>query len=313
MRVYDSLEAIAESTFERGSVIAIGKFDGVHRGHQALLARVAQVAEQQGYDPLVFTFANNPLSYLHPELSPVPVMSVGQRLDALAAAGVASCVMVPFDARLAEMSAEDFIERVLVDLLHTRHVCLGDDFRFGHGGEGDHVLLETIGEARGFTVEVLDDVEDEDLGRLSSTRLREAILQGDVRLAARIMGRRVALRGTVVHGDARGRELGFPTANIGGVIEGLRPADGVYAGFALVGGQRHAAAISVGANVTFDPEGEPRVEAFLLDFAGELYGEAIELQFVERLRGMVAFPNIDTLIARMSDDVRETRIILAGE
>jgi riboflavin kinase/FMN adenylyltransferase len=313
MRVFETLASIPVDAFRAGAAVAIGKFDGVHRGHRALLHRVSEIARQQGLEPVVFTFANNPLSYLRPEACPAALMSKNQRLDALEAEGVTACVVVPFDAELAAIPAEAFVERVLVGQLHLRHLCVGADFRFGQGGRGDAQLLVAMGEQLGFAVEVIGDVEDPELGRVSSSRVREAILQGDVVSAGRMLGRSVALRGEVVRGDARGREIGFPTANLGGEVEGLRPADGVYAGWAVVDGEAFEAAISVGANVTFEPEGEPRVEAFLLDFEGDLYGKRIEVRFVERLRGMVAFAGVDALVARMHEDVRETRTILLGK
>ncbi|NLB47258.1 MAG: bifunctional riboflavin kinase/FAD synthetase [Microbacteriaceae bacterium] len=310
MRVFESLDAIPEHEFSGGTAVAIGKFDGVHLGHQMLLQRIFDVGAARGTDPVVFTFANNPLSFLRPELCPEPLMSKAQRLDVLAAEGVSSCVMVPFDADLAAVSAEDFVSQVLVGQLRVRHLCVGNDFRFGHGGTGDPVLLVQLGEELGFSVEVIGDVEDDALGKVSSSRVRAAIVQGDVASAARMLGRPTEVRGTVVRGDARGRELGFPTANLGGPLEGLVPADGVYAGWATVGDQTYAAAISVGANVTFDPDGESRVEAYLLDFAANIYGEEIAISFVERLRGMAAFATVDALVTRMHDDVRETRTLL---
>ncbi len=312
MLTYFSLDAIPADAFARGSAVAIGKFDGVHRGHRALIERIAEVAAAEGLDPLTFTFANNPLSLLRPEICPPPIMSPEQRLDALAELGAAACVMVPFDAELAAVPAEEFVERILVGRLGTRHLCVGEDFQFGNGGRGDVALLREMGAQLGFTVEVIGNVEDPELGRVSSSAIREAVLSGDVALAGRMMDRPPTLRGTVVHGDARGRELGFPTANLGGEIEGIRPAGGVYAGWAVVDGVRYHAAISVGANITFDPEGTPRVEAFIIDFDGDLYGKRIEVRFAKRLRGMVAFSSIETLIARMHEDVRETREILAG-
>jgi len=313
MRVFDELAEIRSEVFAPGSAVAIGKFDGVHRGHRALLDRVAAISAERELEPVVFTFANNPLSFLRPDRCPQPIMSRDQRLDALEAAGVTACVIVPFDAELAAMPAEHFIEQVLVENLNVRHVCVGEDFRFGHRGAGDAALLAHMGKRLGFSVEVIGDVEDPDLGKVSSSRVREAILAGDVAVAGRMLTRPVTLRGEVVHGDARGREIGFPTANLGGEIEGLRPADGVYAGWAVVRGQRYRAAISVGANVTFEPEGEHRVEAHLIDFDGDLYGERIEVQFVERLRGMAAFESLDALLARMREDVRETVLLLDRE
>lgn len=312
MLTFFSLEQVPAGAFSNGTAIAIGKFDGVHRGHRALLTGIAEVAEREGLDPVVFTFANNPLSYLRPEICPQEIMSREQRLEALAAAGAEACIMVPFDAALAAVPAEEFVERVLVELLRVRHICVGTDFRFGHRGAGDVDLLLRMGERLGFQVDVIPSIEDEELGRVSSSRVREAILQGDVETAARMMDRPVSVRGEVVHGDARGRELGFPTANLGGRLEGLTPADGVYAGWALIGGKRYGAAISVGVNLTFEPEGEPRVEAYLLDFDGDLYGERIEVRFAERLRGMVAFSGVEALVERIREDVRETRAVLIG-
>ncbi len=312
MRLHESLESIPAGAFEGGTAVAIGKFDGVHLGHRALLSRIADVAEQRGLEPVVFTFANNPLSFLRPEACPQPIMSKRQRLEALEQAGVTACVIPPFDEALAMLPAEQFVEDVLVGRLHVRHLCVGADFRFGRAGAGDPDLLRRMGEEHGFEVEVIDFVEAEGLGRVSSSRVREAVLQGDVESAARMLDRPLAVRGEVVRGDARGRELGFPTANLGGELEGLVPADGVYAGWAVVGGERYAAAVSVGANITFDPDGEPRVEAYLIDFSGDLYGRIVELRFVRRLRGMAAFASVEALVERMHEDVRETRLILAG-
>lgn len=314
MQVFHALDDVPTHTFDNGTAVAIGKFDGVHLGHRALLERLTEVASRENFDPLVFTFTNNPLSVLRPEICPQQIMSTSQRLDALADAGATMCVMIPFDAQLASVSAQEFVEQILVSHLRVRHLCVGPDFRFGSGGLGDVDLLIHLGAVHGFDVDVVESVKDEALGRVSSSRIREAILQGDVETAARMMGRPVTVRGSVVHGDARGRELGFPTANLGGNegSEGLVPAAGVYAGWAVVDGKPHQAAISVGVNLTFEPEGEPRVEAYLIDFDGDLYGKQIEIRFVERLRGMVAFPGAEALVARMKEDVRETRAILLG-
>lgn len=307
MRVFESLDSIPADEFARGTVVAIGKFDGLHRGHRALLRRLLAGQAAENLEPVVFTFANNPLSLLRPDKCPHPIMSKQQRLDMLGAEGIDACVMVPFDAEFAAISAEDFVQHVLVELLHAKRVCVGADFTFGRGGVGNTQLLTAMGEKLGFQVEIIIDVQDAEIGRVSSSRVREAILQGDVAAAGRMLDRPVSLHGEVVRGDARGRELGFPTANLGGEVEGLRPADGVYAGWAIVRGVRHQAAISVGANVTFESEGEPRVEAYLIDFEGDLYGERIELLFARRLRGMVAFTSVEALVARMREDVREAR------
>lgn len=312
MKSFNSLEAITPGEFASGSAVAIGKFDGVHRGHRALLEHVTQVATQRGLHAVAFTFLNNPLSVLNPFACPEPIMGVQQRLDALADEGVDACVMLPFDRAFAELSASAFVEQVLIEKLQTRHLCVGPDFRFGRGGVGDLPLLASFGERHGFTLEIMPVVQDEALGRVSSSRIREQILSGDVVAAARMMDRPVEVRGEVVRGDARGRELGFPTANLGGEVEGLVPAEGVYAGWVTHGGNRTHAAISVGNNPTFTPDAAPRVEAHLIDFDGDLYGERISVQFAERLRGTLTFTNIDELIEQMHQDVREARVLLTG-
>ncbi len=311
MRVIDTLEAISPEEFPDGSCVAIGKFDGLHRGHQSILRSVTDSAKREGRRSVVLTFANNPLSYLHPEACPQPLMSREQRLEAFETAGVDVCVMLEFDADLASIPAERFVAEVLVDRLRARHIVMGADFRFGHRGAGDGALLRSLGGRYGFEADVLGLVEDGEAGQVSSSRVREAVLAGDVDVAARMLGRPPAVRGIVVHGDARGRELGFPTANLGGDIEGLVPADGVYAGWVVVDGVRLVAAISVGANVTFDPEGESRVEAFVLDFDRDIYGQRLEVQFALRLRGMERFDALDALLAQMHADVEATRGLLA--
>lgn len=313
MRIYRSLEEIPDGAFAGGTVIAIGKFDGLHLGHQALLADVARVAAERGLEPVVFTFENNPLGLLDPERCPDAIMSPEQRLAALEQAGTSTCVMVPFDRELASVTADAFIRDVLVGTLHAGHLSVGENFRFGNRGAGDATLLAAAGAELGFTVRVVERVEDPVLGPISSSRIRAAIVQGDVATAARMMGRPASVTGTVVHGEARGRELGFPTANLGGEIGGLVPSDGIYAGWVMIDGVRHEAAISVGVNLTFDPSGDPSVEAYVLDFSGDLYGKVIEVQFVERLRGMVAFAGVEALIERIHEDVRQTRAILVGQ
>lgn len=269
MKVIDSLDALELEPFSQGSAIAIGKFDGVHRGHRELLRRVAEAAVECEVAPAVFTFANNPLSFLRPELCPPSLMSKAQRIDALEHEGVTTCVILPFDAELANLTAERFVAELLVERMAAKFLCVGADFRFGRGGDGDVALLQRLAPELGFIVEVIADVQDEGFGRVSSSRIREAILGGDVEAAGRMLGRPASVRGEVVRGDARGREIGFATANLSPNYEGLRPADGVYAGWAMVGAERHKAAISVGANITFDPNGEARIEAHLLDFAGD--------------------------------------------
>ncbi|WP_125100302.1 bifunctional riboflavin kinase/FAD synthetase [Leucobacter chromiireducens] len=312
MRVIESLAALRPEDFAAGTCVAIGKFDGLHLGHQSILQRLRGEAAVAGQVTVVFTFANHPLSYLNPERCPQPLMSRAQRLEAFAAAGIDVCVMVDFDAEFAAIPAESFVTDVLVGKLHARHVIMGADFRFGHRGAGDGALLRALGAEHGFTAEMVAWVEDAAAEPVSSSATRAALLAGDVAAATRMLGRPPAVRGDVVHGDARGREIGFPTANLGGTIEGLVPADGVYAGWVLLDGERRVAAISVGNNPTFTPNEQSRVEAFVLDFDADLYGQRIEVQFAHRLRGMVRFDGIEPLLVQMRADVAETRRLLGA-
>lgn len=292
------------------SAVAIGKFDGIHLGHAQVIGRLLRVAADRGLASIVFTFAENPLTLLRPEACPLPLMGAEQRLDALAELGPDTVVMVPFDRPFSELSPTEYAERVLVAGLNARHVIVGEDFRFGHRAAGDVATLRELGERLGFAVETIADVHGPGADRISSTRVREAILAGDVARAAEMLGRPTLVSGEVVHGAARGRELGFPTANLGGEMAGLVPADGVYAGWAEVRGGRFPTAVSVGTNPTFTPDGQATVEAFLLDEDLDLYGEQLRVSFVRRLRGMVAYTTAAALVEQMHADVAETRSVL---
>lgn len=312
MRIISSLDELRAAEFSRGTAVAVGKFDGVHLGHQAVIDLLKAEAEAHDLESVVFTFTNNPLSLLQPSLCPTPLSSPQQRLELLEAAGVDCCVMVDFDWAFAEITAEDFIDQILVEQLRAKFITLGSDFRFGHMGKGDRALLLEFGPQRGFVVDIAEDVCEREHGTVSSSKIREAVRSGEVALAGEMLGRRYAVRGEVVHGDARGRDLGFPTANLGGEVEGLIPADGVYAGTVVIDGVTYVAAISVGVNLTFDPNGVPRVEAYVLDFEGDLYGKQLEVQFQERIRPMLRFDSVDALVERMHEDVRETRRLSAS-
>lgn len=312
MRFFESLAEIPEDAFPHGTAVAIGKFDGVHRGHQALIQQARDAAADENLDPIVITFALNPQQRLNPSRRVPRLMSRNQRLEALKAQGITACIMVPFDEEFAAMTAEAFVEEVLIRRVHAKHLSVGPDFRFGNRGLGNVEYLTQAGEQLGFAVEVLQVVHDTTEERFSSTKIREAIGEGDVAHAAHMLGRPHELWATVVRGDARGRELGFPTANLGGNVEGLVPAEGVYAGHAVVDGTVYDAAISVGNNPTFTPDALPRVEAFILDFDRDIYGQQIVVRFVERIRGNLVFGGIDPLIAQMHEDVARAREILGS-
>ncbi|PWC03203.1 bifunctional riboflavin kinase/FAD synthetase [Agromyces badenianii] len=294
------------------SVVTIGKFDGVHRGHRAVIEHARRLADERRLSTIVVTFDRNPLALLAPEKCPEDLVSVRQKLELLATTGVDATLMLPFDRALASVPATEFVERVLVDGLDAKAVLVGSDFRYGARGAGDVPLLVELGAKFGFTVEVVDDVRPAGERRVSSTWIRELLAEGDVRRATELLGHTPTVSGLVVHGAARGRELGFPTANLTPESEGLIPADGVYAGWLTDAGTRYPAAISVGDNPTFEGVAKKQVEAYVLDRELDLYDHLVDVEFVERIRGMVAFTSIEALIDTIRDDVERSRGILAG-
>jgi riboflavin kinase/FMN adenylyltransferase len=310
MIVFDSPEAVPADFGP--SVVAVGKFDGVHVGHRALLERARKDADRLGAQVVAVTFDRNPLRTVRPEICPDDVAGPTQKLDLLAEAGADATLLLRFDAERAAQPADEFISEVLVRALHAKAVLVGRDFRFGHRGAGDVALLEASAPDAGFVVDVVGDIHpDAAERRVSSTWVRELITAGDVAGAAELLGRAPFVRGDVVHGLKRGRELGYPTANIGGDVEGLIPADGVYAGWLIDGGVRHPAAISVGTNPTFDDVHQRQVEAYVLDRDDlDLYDHRVDVEFTERIRGMAAFDGIEALLVQMADDVRQARTIL---
>jgi len=295
------------------SAVTIGKFDGVHAGHRAVIVELERLAERDELTTVVVTFDRHPLALLAPERSPSALVSIDQKLDLLAETGVDATVVLEFTPELAALEPEDFVRDILVNALHARHVLVGRDFRFGHRGAGDVRLLRELGIRFGFTVALIADVGLGNSRRVSSTWIRELLAVGDVRAATRLLGHLPTMRGIVVHGAARGRELGFPTANLAPEAEGLTPADGVYAGWLTDNGIRYPAAISVGKNPTFEGVLTTQVEAFVLDEDIDLYGHRVDVAFVEHIRGMVAYAGIEPLIAQIRDDVTQVRRILSAE
>ena len=288
------------------SAVAIGKFDGVHAGHREVIARLQADAAATGARAVAVTFDRNPLALLRPDLCPDNVVSVERKLELLGELGLDATLVLAFDEALASLSAEAFVEQMLV----------GEDFRFGHRGAGTPDLLRELGPRYGFTVDVVEDVYIEGSDRrVSSSWVRELLAAGDVRAAARVLGRSVDVRGEVVHGLKRGRELGFPTANLSERVDAFVPADGVYAGWLVDHdtGIRHPAAVSVGTNPTFDDVLVRQVEAHVIDEDSlDLYGHDVSVEFVERLRGMVAFNGIEELMTQMAADVVAARTLLLG-
>lgn len=301
----DALEAVP-------SAVTIGKFDGVHIGHQRIIEQLRALAEPEGLATTVVTFDRNPLEIVRPDRAPLPLVSLPHKAELLRAAGADRVVVVPFTAETAAQPAEEFAERVLLDGLGARVLLVGDDFRFGHRGAGDAAMLRALAEPRGARVESIDDICFADGRRVSSTWIREALELGRVQEANGMLGRRHVLRGDVVRGFQRGRALGFPTANLGAPVEGFVPADGVYAALAHVDAGTFPAAVSIGDNPTFDGVAAKTVEAYLLDVDLDLYDRPISLELVDFVRPMHRFESLDQLIAQMSRDVDRTRELVAA-
>lgn len=311
-------DQVPDEVRRRGSVVTIGTFDGFHQGHRAVLGRLVSEARDHGLASIVLTFHPHPLEVLHPERAPEAIASLDQRLAHLEEAGVDVTVAQAFTRELAAQSPREFVTETYVRHFGARRVVVGRDSRFGRNNSGDVQTLRELGQELGFEVVVLGDAGDEQTSRWSSTAVRTALSQGDVSEAARHLGRAHAVRGTVVHGERRGRELGFPTANLSADAQGMVPADGVYAGWLVREDledhdpeRRQPAAISVGTNPTFD--GQRRtVEAYVLDRTDlDLYGEPVTLEFTQRLRGMVRYTGVEPLVEQMRADVQQAREVLS--
>jgi riboflavin kinase/FMN adenylyltransferase len=297
-----------------GSAVTIGAFDGVHLGHRAVIEEVRRRASTLGCPTAVVTFDRHPAAVVRPESAPKLLTDTDQKLERLAVAGVDYTLVLHFDEDRSHESAEDFVNEVLVGCLRARLVVVGEDFHFGRNRGGNVELLRRMGPNLGFEVEGLTLVPVPGFeGPVSSTAIRRALESGDVVTADRLLGRPHEVRGVVEQGDGRGgKVLGFPTANVAVPAEIQLPADGIYAGwYERPDGSIHAAAISIGRRPTFYPEGGPlMLEAYLLDFDGDLYGERAVVRFVSRLRGEERFESADALVAQMNKDVEAARAAL---
>jgi riboflavin kinase / FMN adenylyltransferase len=299
-----------------GTAVTIGAYDGVHLGHRAVIAEVCRLASARRLSPVVVTFDRHPASVVRPGSAPMLLTDLQQKVELLESTGVDATVVVRFDEARSLEPAEEFVEDVLVRALAARLVVVGEDFHFGHRRRGDVALLERMGAERGFEVVGIRllPVEGAGLdGPVSSTAIRQALLAGDVDLATRLLGRPHEVRGVVVQGDQRGRELGFPTANIAVAGDILLPGDGVYAGWHVRGdGDAHPAVISLGWRPQFYDKPEARLlETYLLDFDGDLYREPAGVRFARHLRGQDRFDSVDALVEQMQRDADAARALLA--
>jgi riboflavin kinase / FMN adenylyltransferase len=301
---------------DTGAVVTIGAYDGVHTGHRTVIAQVRAMAAERGCASVVVTFDRHPATIVRPESAPRLITDLSQKLELLEATGVDATLVITFDAERSNESGADFVREVLVDCLNAKAVVVGEDFHFGHGRSGNVGLLRTMGADLGFEVEPValalrpDGVTEP----VSSTAIRRALAGGQVETAAALLGRHFELRGTVVTGDQRGRLLGFPTANVEVPNQMCIPADGVYAGwYERPDGSTHACAVNIGRRPTFYEHADHSlVEAHVLDFADDLYGESAKLRFVSFLRSERKFDGIDALIAQLKRDVESTRVALGG-
>ncbi|MFB9068690.1 bifunctional riboflavin kinase/FAD synthetase [Pseudofulvimonas gallinarii] len=298
------------SLFPAGSVVAIGAFDGVHRGHQCLLAMARARAEAGAHASVALSFEPLPREYFAPQSPPPRLTPARTRFELLRGLGMDGVGLLRFDPALAGMDAGDFVERILVRGLSARTVCVGPDFRFGRGRGGDVALLQRMGSTLGFETLVAAQVDDAQGRRIGASAIRGALQRGDLDFAKEALGRRYAIAGKVMHGNRLGRTLGFPTANI--AIRWRPAVEGIFAvrvsGAGLLG---HPGVASLGTRPTVAGDGSLVLESHLFDYAGDLYGQRLIVEFVARLRGEARFDSLDALTTQMHEDARQARAVLA--
>jgi riboflavin kinase / FMN adenylyltransferase len=283
-------------------VLALGNFDGLHRGHLKIVERVRRGAAEHGGTPMAMTFDPHPPRVVRPDKAPPLLMTLPQRLEALERAGMRAVAVVRFTRELSQWEPETFVRAVLVDWLHVSEVWVGANFLFGHDRSGNFSLLRTLGQRYGFRADKIDPVRYKEFV-VSSTRIRRLVAEGRVDEAGALLGHPYALAGTIVEGRRRGRELGFPTANLRTDNE-LIPPHGVYATTLTVDGIVHAAITNIGVNPTFGDNGATTIETHVLHYNRELYGQRVQLGFVQRLRDERRFDDVDALRAQIEADCR---------
>jgi riboflavin kinase/FMN adenylyltransferase len=304
----DHRDPIPESL--RGAVLALGNFDGFHQGHQAVVGEAIGWARREGRPAIAATFSPHPMRYFKPDAEPFRLTRLDQRMELFAAAGADAMLVFHFDEGLASMPAERWIEDVIAGHIGAAGVVTGEDFTFGRRRGGNPELLSRLGAPLGIAARTVGPVHDDE-GPISSSRIRQALQAGDPATAARLLTRPFAIRGTVQHGDKRGREIGFPTANIA-LGQYLRPRYGIYAVTGrLPDGRIVAGAANLGIRPSFDPPQE-LLEPYFFDFSGDLYGQEIDVAFHHFLRPEAKFASLDALTAQMEKDCDEARARLAA-
>ncbi len=295
--------------------MTIGVFDAIHRGHQALIRRAKEQASVLGVRSLVFTFERHPLALLAPAYCPPTLLQPEIKARLIESLGIDLCLLLPFTAEVAATPADEFIKKILAGRCRARYVVCGKNFSFGAGGKGNARMLAELGPKFGFKVEVFDPVL-EGHHWISSTRVRDTLLEGSIRHATEMLSRRYGFQAKVVTGDARGRTIGFPTANLVPAADQLVPADGVYAVAVSVlddqgaKSERHGGMLNIGQRPTFEGAGRS-MEVHLFDFSRELVGRTVEIEFIERIRDEKKFSGVETLVAQLREDEATCRKILA--
>ncbi|MBV2143080.1 bifunctional riboflavin kinase/FAD synthetase [Falsochrobactrum sp. TDYN1] len=293
-------------------VVAIGNFDGVHRGHQAVLERALELAHENSLPAVVLTFEPHPRSFFKPDGPVERLTDATEKAQILRLMGFDAVVEQPFTAEFSQQSAEDFVQHILVEKLHANCVVAGYDFHFGKGRRGTPEFLQNAGDTSGISVSLVDAFSDEGGNLVSSTRIRALLCEGEAAQAAGLLGYRYRVSGEIIHGKKLGRTLGFPTANMG--IDGhVSLKYGIYAvRFRRADGALYDGVASLGRRPTVDSDGVPLLETFLFDFSGDLYGEVATVSFFGFLRGEVKFDGLDPLVEQMKRDEEEARALLAG-
>jgi riboflavin kinase/FMN adenylyltransferase len=305
MRIIDDLTFTKEDF--TSPVVTIGNYDGLHLGHQAIIKRVIELAKEGKGEAVVLTFEPHPVKFFHPELQIPLITPYRKKMMLLTQYGVDVTINLPFTGEIARMSAKEFIQKIVQRHIGPRWVVVGFNFTFGKGRTGTSEELKKIGESLGFSVEIIPPFHV-DGEVVSSTRIRELIARGEIQEANRMLGGNFFMLGKVIHGHARGKGLGFPTANLE-ITQDLYPNDGVYAATVMVDERRYDGVVNIGTNPTFDDE-QLAVEVFLFDYQGDLYGKELQVALIDKIRAEQTFPSVELLVHQIEKDIQRAKEIL---